>query len=347
MGFLHQSQRVFTPLSQQRLENTTVVRLRKGGCRFEVACIKNTVANWRSGVETDLEQVLQSRAIFENVSRAKRAHDEDIERVFKTLDIEHVAKIIIETGEVQVTDEERATHNESVFREIAGIVADRCVHPESNRPYSVSSIEKLMKDTQYALNPNRSVKQQASDVVQSLKARIPITRAKMKVQVSVGLQDESLLNDFLSSNTANIVEQQSSDAGLSYVCLIEPDVYRSIDTFVAQDAASRSFVVVERYFHEGSELVLESEDVKPAPVATNETPAQPPAIPVAAPKPRGRACGTCGGNFADSAQYRDHFRSEWHRYNLKMKAKGSAVTDERSFLALDAAAIQSVFESLE
>ncbi|KAG9412505.1 hypothetical protein AC1031_015419 [Aphanomyces cochlioides] len=235
----------------------------------------------------------------------------------------------------------------SVFREVAGIVAERCVHPESNRPYSVSSIEKLMKDTQYALNPNRSVKQQASDVVESLKARIPITRAKMKVQVSVGLQDESLLNDFLSSITTNIVEQQSSDAGLSYVCLIEPDVYRNIDTFVAQNAASRSFVVVERYFHEGIELILDSEAVKPALAATNETPAQPPAIPVAAPKPRGRACSTCGGNFADTAQYRDHFRSEWHRYNLKMKAKGSVVTDERSFLAMDAAAIQRVFESLE
>ncbi|KAH9058535.1 hypothetical protein Ae201684P_005878 [Aphanomyces euteiches] len=316
MGFLHQSQRVFTPLSQQRLENTTVVRLRKGGCRFEVACIKNTVANWRSGVETDLEQVLQSRAIFENVSRAKRAHDEDIERVFKTLDIEHVAKIIIETGEVQVTDEERATHNESVFREIAGIVADRCVHPESNRPYSVSSIEKLMKDTQYALNPNRSVKQQASDVVQSLKARIPITRAKMKVQVSVGLQDESLLNDFLSSNTANIVEQQSSDAGLSYVCLIEPDVYRSIDTFVAQDAADRLSWLNDTFTKEAN-LFWKAKTLLRFQL------------------------------LPQSLAYRDHFRSEWHRYNLKMKAKGSAVTDERSFLALDAAAIQSVFESLE
>ena len=35
---------------QKRLTNVAVVRVRKHGLRFEVACYKNKVANWRSGV---------------------------------------------------------------------------------------------------------------------------------------------------------------------------------------------------------------------------------------------------------------------------------------------------------
>ena len=47
----------------------------------------------------------------------------------------------------------------------------------------------------------------------------------------------------------------------------------------------------------------------------------------------GKACNTCGGSF-DSAGYRDHFRSEWHRFNLKIKLKNKKPIDEESFLAL-------------
>jgi ribosome maturation protein SDO1 len=33
-----------------RLTNVSIVRLRKGGKRFEVACYKNKVMEWRSNV---------------------------------------------------------------------------------------------------------------------------------------------------------------------------------------------------------------------------------------------------------------------------------------------------------
>ena len=35
---------------QKRLTNVAVVRYKKMGKRFEVACYKNTVVNWRTGV---------------------------------------------------------------------------------------------------------------------------------------------------------------------------------------------------------------------------------------------------------------------------------------------------------
>jgi ribosome maturation protein SDO1 len=38
------------PAGQKRLTNVAVVRYKKMGKRFEVACYKNTVVNWRTGV---------------------------------------------------------------------------------------------------------------------------------------------------------------------------------------------------------------------------------------------------------------------------------------------------------
>ena len=47
----------FTPVNQVRLTNVAVVRLKRGGKRFEIACYKNKVVNWRNGVETDIDEV--------------------------------------------------------------------------------------------------------------------------------------------------------------------------------------------------------------------------------------------------------------------------------------------------
>ena len=62
-----------------RLTNVSVIRLKRGGKRFEVrarvctrhltlqiACYKNKVREWRSGVETDLDEVLQVENVFIN-----------------------------------------------------------------------------------------------------------------------------------------------------------------------------------------------------------------------------------------------------------------------------------------
>jgi ribosome maturation protein Sdo1 len=38
--------------------------------------------------------------------------------------------------------------------------ADKCVNPETKRPYPVSMIEKAMKDAHFSIKPNRNAKQQ-------------------------------------------------------------------------------------------------------------------------------------------------------------------------------------------
>lgn len=63
-------------------------------------------------------------------------------------------------GEVQVTEKERHAQIESMFRDIATIVADKCVNPETNRPYPVTMIEKAMKDLHISVKPEKGSKQQ-------------------------------------------------------------------------------------------------------------------------------------------------------------------------------------------
>ena len=55
------------PQGQKLLTNVSVVRMKKGKDRFEIATYPNTVISWRTGAEKDVREVLQIDRVFRNV----------------------------------------------------------------------------------------------------------------------------------------------------------------------------------------------------------------------------------------------------------------------------------------
>ena len=75
---------------------------------------------------------------------------------------------------------------ESTLKEIATIVAEKCVNPETKRPYTVTMIETAMKnDLHFSVNPNKNAKQQALEVIRAFKesGSIKIDRAQMRLRI--------------------------------------------------------------------------------------------------------------------------------------------------------------------
>ena len=59
---------------------------------------------------------------------------------------------------------------------------------------------------------------------------------------------------------------------------------------------------------------------------------QTPPIRIPEQEPRGLLCSICAGAaFADLAHQRAHYRSDWHRYNVKAKLAGKKVISENEF----------------
>ena len=153
---------IFTPQNQVKLTNVSIVRLKKGGKRFEIACYKNKVLEYRSGITKDLDEVVQSESIFANVSKGQVAKKDDLARSFGTDDERAILLQILAKGELQVSEKERSNLLEDLAKEIATLVADFTVHPETKRPYTLTMIEKVMSDIHYSVHPTRSAKQQVS-----------------------------------------------------------------------------------------------------------------------------------------------------------------------------------------
>ncbi|KAF8668366.1 hypothetical protein HU200_052311 [Digitaria exilis] len=169
------------PVGQKRLTNVAVVRLRKHGQRFEIACFPNKVLSWRSRVEKDLDEVLQSHTVYSNVSKGVLAKSKDLTKAFGTDDQTKICIEILEKGELQVSGKEREAQLSTQFRDIATIVMEKTINPDTRRPYTITMIERLMHEIHFAVDPNLTSKEQALKVIKKLMENFPIKRAPLRV----------------------------------------------------------------------------------------------------------------------------------------------------------------------
>ena len=134
------------PVTQKRLTNISIVKYKSHGKKFEIACYKNKVLNWRDGVEQDIDEVLQTTTIFSNVGRGVFAPSSDIKTAFGEKDEETICKIILEKGELQISAGEREAYLEALFKDVATIVAEKCVSPQTGLPLTRTMVESLMRE---------------------------------------------------------------------------------------------------------------------------------------------------------------------------------------------------------
>jgi ribosome maturation protein SDO1 len=133
------------PSNQIKLTNVSLVRLKKGKKRFEIACYKNKVLEWRSGIETDLDNVLQIPSVFLNVSKGQTAPSAELAKAFgKDMSVDDIILEILRKGELQVGEKERNAQLERVHAEVVSIVASKLVDPRTKRVYTPGMIEKAL-----------------------------------------------------------------------------------------------------------------------------------------------------------------------------------------------------------
>lgn len=106
-----------------------------------------------------------------------------------------------------------------MFKEIATIISDKCVNPETKRPYTVTMIEQAMKDAHYSINPNKSAKQQAIEVIKLLQSggTLPIERAEMKIRLDIPVKEAKKLKEKVHKLIKNIESEEFTSSSLEIV----------------------------------------------------------------------------------------------------------------------------------
>ncbi|KAF9886895.1 hypothetical protein FE257_011018 [Aspergillus nanangensis] len=204
------------PSNQIKFTNVSIVRLKKGKKRFELACYKNKLLEYRSGAEKDLDNVLQVPTIFLSVSKAQTAPSAELTKAFgAATPTDEIRQEILRKGEVQVGERERKEIIERVEKEVLDIVSGRLVDPTTKRVYTPGMISKALDQLSSAsgqmqqgdtnangggeepaarprkplwtgVTATKSAKSQALEAMKALIAwqPIPVMRARMRLRVT-------------------------------------------------------------------------------------------------------------------------------------------------------------------
>uniref|UniRef100_A0A1J3ISK9 Ribosome maturation protein SBDS n=1 Tax=Noccaea caerulescens TaxID=107243 RepID=A0A1J3ISK9_NOCCA len=337
------SKTLVQPVGQKRLTNVAVVRLKKQGNRFEIACYKNKVLSWRSGVEKDIDEVLQSHTVYSNVSKGVLAKSKDLIKSFGSDDHTKICLEILDKGELQVAGKERESQFSSQFRDIATIVMQKTINPETQRPYTISMVERLMHEIHFAVDPHSNSKKQALDVIRELQKHFPIKRSPMRLRLTVPVQNFPSLLEKLIEWDASVVSKDESGTQMSTVCEMEPGLFRECDSLVRKMQGRLEILAVSVHA-EGDTSMDHYDEHDDMALQTNK-----PLLPVETEKinpvvelskqmqkqeigssnntkeeggeAKGTKCSTCNTFVGEAKQYREHCKSDWHKHNLKRKTR--------------------------
>lgn len=184
------------------------------------------------------------------------AKKEDLVKCFGSDDQTRICEQILNKGELQISDKERHAQLDATFKDIANIVANKTVNPNTKRPYPVTIIEKSMKSVHFSVNMNRSPKQQALEVIQKLKEIIPLERSQMKLRVVI--PSGKAFRDRLWQLASSTELDEINVAGeLEMVFLTDPGNYRALDEIIHKETKGKGTleVVSLKEVAEGDEMI--------------------------------------------------------------------------------------------
>lgn len=362
---------LFQPSNQIKLTNVAVVRYKSHGKRFEVACYKNKILNWRSGVEWDLDEVLQIRSIFTNVSKGQVSNTDDLKTVFGTNNTDRICQIILSKGEIQVSETERSYMLDKQYTDICHTISKMTVNPKNNLPLSVKMVESELRKSGFSISLNKSTKEQALRALDVLKKRIPdqIERAKMMLKLSVDVGNKEYITNKLNEFKVFPISSEENDEVYSITFICEPRYYREIDQLNCKLLLLDSSVknidkgsIVDHLsathseYSDKKQAVIDEVTSEPNVISSSknsgskqEAPFQEGQIKMFGKhvistsktdetkncaKSNAFFCRKCNIQLTDHNAFREHYRSEWHVFNTKRSARDMDPVTEEEFLEL-------------
>jgi len=153
----------------------TVVRYVKAGERFEVLVDPDKAFEFKMGKEIPIDEIIAMDIIYTDSKKGFKASREALLKAFGTDDVMKAIEIILRKGELLLTAEQRKKLIEEKKRQIITFISRHCVDPRTKLPHPPTRIEQALEQVGYPIDPFRDAEEQAREVIERLKAVLPIS----------------------------------------------------------------------------------------------------------------------------------------------------------------------------
>lgn len=200
------------------LDHAVVARLESHGERFEILVDPHGAALVRQGQPVEIEDVVAALNVFGNASKATRASDEALLKVFQSTNFDEVARKIIIKGEIHLTADQRKQMVEEKRRQVITFIARNAVNPQDGHPHPPARIERAMEEARVNIDPFKHVDEQVKETVKALRPLLPIRFEELRLAIKI--PPDFAAKAYGDIAAASTMEKDEWQKDGSWVCVV-------------------------------------------------------------------------------------------------------------------------------
>jgi ribosome maturation protein SDO1 len=208
-----------------------VARLKKGGENFEVVINPDRVIDFKKGKIENVREVLMYEKIFYDAKKGLEASHDHMITLFETADPLKVAKIILDHGEIQFTQEYRENKRKEKFNKITDILVRNAVDPRTNLPHPRTRIEAALEEAKIKVDDFKDAEEHIQDIVHKLMPILPIKFSTKEIQIRIMPLYASKAHPIMTRYAKILSDHWQSDG--SWLCTVEIPAGMQNDLFDA------------------------------------------------------------------------------------------------------------------
>ena len=221
------------PVGQKVFTNISIVKLKLGKSRFELACYPNKVQDYRDKKEKDINEVLQAQEIFTDAIKGDLVPRKVLKEVFPKMSYQEIIKLILDKGDIQTGEKEREKGTANFKRYISNIIVQKTYNTDNGLPFPQDIITQALDNINFKYNEKENEKKQALKAIKELinQKILPIERKLIQLKISLKkienennpiLKEKEKLDEF-NKNLMQYLNEIEAE-------IIEKDIY-NIDTY--------------------------------------------------------------------------------------------------------------------
>jgi ribosome maturation protein SDO1 len=169
-----------------KVEDAVIAKLMRNGQKFEILVDCELALKLKHGETVNIRDVLAVDNVFKDARKGEVAGN--IQDIFKTNDIEEIAKEIILKGEVPLTAEYKRKLAEEKRRRIIGLISQNALDPRTKYPIPPQRVENALETVKVHIDPFKPAEEQMKEIIDKLRPVLPISFEAKRYSVTIPAQ---------------------------------------------------------------------------------------------------------------------------------------------------------------
>tara|TARA_B100000519_G_scaffold130448_1_gene112667 strand:+ start:3689 stop:4387 length:699 start_codon:yes stop_codon:yes gene_type:complete len=164
------------------LDSAVLARWEYGGKRYEILVDPDLVDAFRQNPSSvNMDDFLATDEVWHDARGGDRPTEEAIESTFGTQEIDEIAAIILEKGNIQLTTNQRKEMVEQKRQLIIQEIHSTAIDPKAKSPHPKTRIELALEESRFSVDPFKRLDVQVKDAINTLKSLIPLSFEPVRI----------------------------------------------------------------------------------------------------------------------------------------------------------------------